>query len=464
MGEGTLPVSRSSLLLVASSLLAMAAAPSAAYAQRMADELEILLQSHPLLKAKSSLVSGSTEAITAARAGYLPTVKLTGDAGPEYVNSPTRRSTEGEAFFKGRETVGLVVTQRLFDGYSTDSAVETAKLTEAYYQTDLRDTRQTTLLQGIRAYLNVLRFNRLIQLARENERKVQDQMNLEDERVIKGSGIASDVLAAKQRLQMAKEARVDFEGQFSVWTATYQQLYGHAPNVAGFSDPPLPSSLLPSELTEAVTQAERNNTTVAMSHKGVEIADERRRGAESGYYPNIDLVGRANYENDKNAVLGVRRDWSVLLTATWEIFSGFKTQAQVAQAGYQQSAARESRDFAGRAASEQARTAWYTLDSARQRTLLLENAAVMAEEVWNNTRTSLEKGGNATVRDVLDDEMRINDAKIKHANAYYDMVLAGYSLLAAMGELDMDNIAQVMGPKGAGSQLTPPAALIATPR
>lgn len=454
--------SHSSFWVVGAGLaVILTAAP--AQAESMVDELRVLLETHPMIKAKSNVAAGGAEAVTAARSGYLPTVKLTGDTGPEYVNSPTRRNTEGEAFFKGRETVGVMVTQRLFDGFATDSAVETAKLTEAYYQTDLRDARQTTMLQGIRAYLNVLRFNRLIQLARENERKVQDQMNLEDERVIKGSGIASDVLAAKQRLQMAKEARVDFEGQFQVWTATYQQLYGHAPNVATFSDPPLPTSLLPADLTEAVSQAERNNTTVALSHKGVEIADERRRGAEAGYYPNIDLVGRANYENDKNAVLGVRRDWSVLLTATWEIFSGFKTQAQVAQATYQQAAARDGRDFAGRAASEQARTAWYTLNSARERTMLLENAAVMAEEVWANTRKRQE-GGNATVQDVLDEEMRINDAKIKHANAYYDMVLAGYSLLAAMGDLNMDNIAQMASRKDARGQLTAPAELIAQPR
>ncbi len=444
--------------------MALLAGTSHSYAQSMVDELEGLLQSHPLIKAKTNLTAGSAEAITAARSGYLPTIKLTGDAGPEYVNSPTRRNTEGEAFFKGRETVGLVVTQRLFDGYATDSSVEAAKLTRDYYQSDLRDTRQSAMLQGIRAYLNVLRFNRLIQLAHENERKVQDQMNLEDERVIKGSGIASDVLAAKQRLQMAKEARVDFEGQFLVWTATYQQLYGHAPEVGGMIDPPLPSSLLPPDLDSAVQQAETNNPTVEMSRKGVEIAEQRRIGAESGYYPSLDLIGRANYENDKNATLGVRRDWSVLLTATWELFSGFKTQAAVAQATFQQAAARDSRSFSGRAASEQARTAWYTLRSARERTILLENAAVMAEEVWANTRQRQEKGGNATVQDVLDEEMRINDAKIKHANAYYDMVLAGYALLSAMGELEMDNISQMSSPKGAGEQFTPPAALIAAPR
>jgi outer membrane protein, adhesin transport system len=443
-------------------LLLLTAPSSAAKAQSMSEELQHLLETHPLIKSKESVLAGGAEGITAARAGYLPTVKLTGDTGPEYVNSPTRRSTEGHAFYKGRETMGVVVTQRLFDGYSTDSAVESAKLTEAYYGSDLRDTQQNTMLQGIKSYLNVLRYHRLIQLARENERKVQDQMNLEDERVVKGSGVAADVLAAKQRLQMAKEARVDFEGQFSIWTATYQQLYGHPPNVAAFSDPPLPSALLPGELTEAVALAERNNPMVDMSVKGEALAEERRRGAEAGYYPNLDLIGRANYENDKNATLGVRRDWSLLLTASWEIFSGFKTQAQVAQATYQQAAARDSRDYASRAASEAARTAWFTLNSARQRTVLLENAAVMAEEVWLNARKRQE-GGNGTVRDVLDEEMRINDARIKHANAYYDMILAGYSLLSAMGELNMDSVTQVMSnPKPTG-QLNSPATLSALP-
>ena len=427
----------------------------------MTDELDVLLQTHPLIKAKTNILSGSADAIDAARAGYLPTVKLTGDSGPEYVDSPTRRETEGRRFYKGRETVGMVVTQHLFDGYSTDSAVETAKLTQAYYQSDLRDTRQNTMLQGIKAYINVLRYNRLIKLAHENERKVQDQMNLEDERVIKGAGMASDVLTAKQRLQMAKESRVDFEGQFAIWTATYQQLFGHTPNVGAFTDPPVPSSLMPSKLADAVEQAQRNNPLVDMSSKGVAVADERRRGAEAGYYPSLDLVGRADYENDKNATIGVRRDWSLLLTATWELFSGFKTEAQVSQATFQQAAARDGRDYAGRAASESARTAWHTFESARERTSLLENAAVLAEEVWSNTRKQQE-AGKSTVQDVLDEEMHINEARIKHANAYYDMILAGYSLLQAMGELEMDNISQLkVGATAPG--LTAPDALVAVP-
>ena len=42
-------------------------------------------------------------------------------------------------------------------------------------------------------------------MSRLNETNIQNQLNLEDERVQRGSGIAVDVLQAKSRLQLAKE-------------------------------------------------------------------------------------------------------------------------------------------------------------------------------------------------------------------------------------------------------------------
>lgn len=433
-------------------------------AQTLPDELRGLLDTHPRIQSKQNTVSASEEGVGVAYAGYLPTVRLTGEAGPEYVDSPTRRTTEGKAYDRASNSVGLVVTQRLFDGWSTESQVDAARLGQTYAANDLRDTRQSTMLAGAKAYINVLRYQELIKLAHENELKVQDQMHLEDERVQKGAGIASDVLAAKQRLQMAKEARVDFEGRFANAAATYLQLFGHAPNVAAFSDPPLPSALIPPQLADAVDTATRNHPSVEMAKQNVAIAEARHRTAESGYMPNVDLVGRANYENDANAIVGVRRDWSVMLTASWELFSGFKTQSQVAQAAYTQAAAKDNELYANRAVSEATRTAWNTLDSARQRTALLENAAVLAEEVWANARKARE-AGKATVRDVLDEEMRINDARIKYTNAYYDMIQATYELLAAMGKMDLENVEQarpaqkssVLGPMGGQNLAQRPA-------
>lgn len=421
--------------------LATAWAPTAS-AQVLIDELQGLLETHPQIKAKQKGVAASEEGIRVARSGYLPTVRVNGDTGPEYVDSPTRRMTEGSAFYKGRETAGLTVTQRLFDGYATDSAVDAAKISRDLTGADLRAYRQSTLLEGVQAYVDVLRQTKLIQLARDSERKILEQQNFEDERVQKGSGIASDVLAAKQRLAVAKERRVNYEGAFDAAVARYTQVFGHAPDVARLADPPVPQALIPPQLEEAVRSAETENPTLETAKKTVALTGEQQRTAESGYYPNIDLVGRADYENDKNAVIGVRRDWSVLLTATWELFSGFKTDAQVAQASYNHAASKDQELYANRKVIETVRINWFKLKTARERMSLLENAAVLAEEVWD-AQKKREAAGKATVQDVLDEETRINDARINFTSAYYDMIQFSYELLAAMGRLELDGVRQV---------------------
>lgn len=413
-----------------------------ALGQTLADELQGLIETHPLIQAGQKDTLGADEAIRVARSGFLPTVKLTGDTGPEYVDSPTRRQTEGHRFFKGRETTGLIVTQRLFDGQATDSQVEAAKIGRQISDSDLRATRQNAVLEGALAYIDVLRQTRLIQLGRDNERKIQEQLNLEDERVLKGSGMASDVLAAKQRLQVSKERRVKFEGDFETAVAKYTQVFGHAPDVARLSDPPVPQALIPPQLEEAVRTAQSDNPTLQSAAKTIDLTAERQRTAESGYYPNIDLVGRANYENDKNATIGVRRDWSLLLTASWELFSGFKTDAQVAQASYSHAASKDKHFNSSRKITESVKIAWHRLKTARERMGLLENAAVLAEEVWAAQKKRHE-AGKATVQDVLDEETRINDARINFTNAYYDMIQYSYELLNAMGRLEVEEIRTV---------------------
>lgn len=413
-----------------------------ASAQALVEELHGLVESHPQIQAKQKSVSSSEEGIRAARSGYLPTVRVMGDSGPEYVDSPTRRDTEGRAYYRGRETSGVVVTQRLYDGNATDSQVEAAKVSREMSSADLRATRQNAIQEGALAYIDILRQVRLIQLARDNERKIQEQLNLEDERVQKGAGITSDVLAAKQRLQVAKERRVNFEGNFEAAVAKYGQVFGHAPDVARLSDPPVPAALIPPELEEAVRSAQAENPALESASKAITLTSERQRTAEAGYYPNIDLVGRAGYENDAQAIVGVRRDWSVLVTATWELFSGFRTDAQVAQASFDHAASKDTHLYTSRKVTESVRIAWYKLKTARERMGLLENAAVLAEEVWEAQKKRRE-AGKATVQDVLDEETRINDARINFTAAYYDMIQHSYELLAAMGRLEVDGIEQL---------------------
>lgn len=418
--------------------------PVPASAQALIGELESLIENHPQIQAKSKTLAASGAAVSEARAAYMPTVKVTGDTGPEYVDSPSRRNTEGHRYYKGRETSGLTITQKIFDGFATDSAVDAAALNQSMSNADLRITRQSTLLEGSLAYIDVIRQSKLISLARENERKLKEQQNLEDERVQKGAGVAADVLAAKQRLATAKNRRLEFEQAFHAAVAKYEQVFGHPPEVGALIDPPLAVDLLPATLEEALKIAEDENPTVELATRTEMMTGEKRRGAGAGYFPTLDLIGKANYENDKNATVGVRRDWSLLLTANWELFSGFKTDSQVSKATFDHAASLDLLRHAGRKVQESVRTTWYKLASARQRMEVLANAATLAEEVWEGKKKS-RQAGKATVQEVLDEETRINDARIDYNRAYYDMIQASYEMLTHLGRTEVENLAAAPG-------------------
>ncbi len=429
------------LLLSTAILLGVICTADGAQAQSLIDELCNASDNHPKLQAKRSSISAAGEGIGVARAGYLPTVRVTGDAGPEYVDSPTRRSTEGHRYYKGRETSGLTITQKIFDGFLTDATVDSAKATKGLAEADYRVARQEVFGEGMGAYVEVLRFARMIQLARESERKIADQLNLEDERVQKGAGIAADVLAAKQRLQVAKVRRITYERDFQVHTAVYTQTFGHAPEIAKMSDPPLPATVIPPALEAALKAAEEENPTLESAGRNVDVTGESKRIAEAGYFPTLDLIGKANYENDKNATLGVRRDWSLLLTATWELFSGFKTDSQVSQATFANVAAKDNQLYTNRVVANSVRTAWHKLNNAKETLELQDNAAVLAEEVWEAKKKQRE-AGKATVQEVLDEENAIILAQIERTQAYYNIIRHSYELLAAMGRLELHNVEQ----------------------
>ena len=412
---------------------------SSAWAQSLNDELGGLLLSHPQIESRQQSAAAAKEGVAVARAGYLPTVRLLGDSGPEWVSSVDRTTNQGNAFFRGRETLGVTATQHLFDGMATDASVEAAKASRRIAGADLRTIRQNALLEGASAYLLVLRSLELIQFATDSERMVREQLNLEDERVQKGGGISSDVLAAKQRLQTAKEARVHFQGDLQAATAKYLQVFGHPPETAKMSEPPVPASLVPDTVESAVAVSVEENPTVETANHAIDLAQERRNAADAGYFPNLDLVSRWDYSDGQAGIDGMRRDWSVLVTASWEVFSGFKTQSAVAQAAHEHGASQDNLRYAIRKAEEQVRTSWYKMLNARERVDLLDNAAALAEEVWAATKRRRE-AGKATVREVLDEETRINDARIGYTAAYFDWVTATYELLAAMGRLEVDTL------------------------
>lgn len=400
-------------------------------------ELTHLLRNHPQITASKKAMEATGRTVDQARSGYWPTVEMEADAGPEYISNPTTRSDEqlDKNWRRTRNTASVTLTQNLFDGFATSNAVRTARLNKEIARITVETTRQNTLFEGIGTYIDVLRQKRLVELARENEANVQTQLELEDERVQRGSGVAVDVLEAKRRLQAAKEQRVGYEGALQDAVSRYTQVFGRAPDVEEMIDPNPPIDLIPPDLEKAIEISQRENPAMNTAVASVEVARENQRTIASEYAPNLDLVGNWNYEKHNNGTLGTRRDYSVVVKASWDLFSGFSTKHKMSEASFTYGATKDEQLHTGRKVVEQVRLAWQALITARERMILLENAVNIAHEVWI-TRQRLREAGKETVINVLDAENELSNAQINFTAAAYDERLAVYQLLLAMGRLD----------------------------
>ena len=242
-------------------------ASAGAAANPLETELLTLINDHPDIRSAAKSYASAREGISVSRSDYFPTVKVNGDYGPTMIDTVGQKSIS-----RHQKTAGVTITENLFDGFATTSGVEIAKLNAEVAELTLEGARQNTMLEGIRAYIDVLRQQRLIELSKNNEANIQAQLNLEDERVQRGAGVAVDVLQAKSRLQIAKERRVSFEGALEQAVARYIQVFNHAPDLEKMFDPQPPVDIIPPDLETAINHALGHNPAVANGAANVEVA------------------------------------------------------------------------------------------------------------------------------------------------------------------------------------------------
>lgn len=405
-----------------------------ASAQSFEEELRFLLDSNPRIQADTSNLSAAGAGVDQAYAAFLPSVDVSGSAGYSVVDSPGRRSGSGDAFRGDRKKITLTITQNLFDGFNNEANLANAKSSRLLSEDTLDQTRQNILFLGISAYLGVLRQSQLLELAVINEKNIQRQFEFEDARVQRGSGLAVDVLQAKSRLQLSKERRVAISGAFRDSITRYSTLFGHAPVVEEMIEPALADDLLPENVELAIAKARVANPSLSQRDRQIAVARAQREAVRSAFFPQIDLVATGNWEEDIEGVEGKKRDATVLIQLTWNIYGGGGTTAAVRRANDEISASMANLNLADREIVQEVRLAWESLETARERVALLENAVNIAGEVFD-AREKLRAAGKESALNVLDSENELNAARINYASAYYDAKDAAYRVLLAMGVL-----------------------------
>jgi len=415
---------------------------SQAVAQPLALELKNLVERHPLILSGQKTVQAAEKTQDAARAGYLPRVDLSVDGGRESIDSRSYLGTSvnGDSVpgpdvrsNMNRVRGGLTVTQNLYSGNRLQGNVAIAQTDTDLRNAELGSTVQNTVYDGMVAYIQIVRLSTLLAVAERNERTTMRQMDLENERVQRGGGIAVDVLQARTRLQIARERKVFISQSMRDAVANYQQVFGHAPDLDSLEDVAIIDAAMPAGIEQAVELAMTNNPDIQQSKLQSRRAGKLVGVEKSGFLPTVDLVGYYGNDNNVNQ-LNKRREASALLRMNWNLFSGNETRSRSEAAMRTFDAVVDREVAVERKVHENVQTAWNQLQNGRERQDLLENAAKIASEVMA-FRKRLRDAGKETAINVLDAEVEYYSVLSNMINAEYDSKIAFYRLMAATGQL-----------------------------
>ena len=147
--------------------LGFAAAATAPSAESLPEALVKAYQTNPQLNAERARQRATDENVPQALAGYRPQIIASLSGGLQAVRNLLPDNTIQSATLKPW-TIGVTVTQTLFNGFKTANSVRVAELQVQSGREALRNVGQGVLLDAVTAYTNVLANQSLVEAQRSN--------------------------------------------------------------------------------------------------------------------------------------------------------------------------------------------------------------------------------------------------------------------------------------------------------
>jgi outer membrane protein len=422
------------------------AAASPARAGTMEQALAQAYQNNPQLNSQRAVVRATDEGVPQALSGYKPTVRVTGTVGQEYTSQVAKvpgTATKGPDYPRigtgySPNNVSATMTQTLYNGFQTANSVRLAEANTSAARETLRVTEQTILLNAATAYMDLLRDGALLEVQRRNVEVLQEQLRQTRDRFIVGEVTRTDVAQAEASLAQGRAAVLTAESNYARSRATYRQVIGvEAGNLVPAAQV---DRLSPSRLNDAIGLGRARHPNVGVAMFGIDAAVLQVRINEGTLYPTAQLVATVN------------NSWETNLTSQLQNFNAF-VQGQITvplyQGGAEYSRIRQAKETVGqkRIDLETARdavqslivTSWGQLEAAKAQ-ILATNAQVASSEIALDGIRQEARVGQRTTFDVLTAQQTLVAARTANVTAQHDRIVASYTLLSAVGELNLPKL------------------------
>lgn len=424
---------------IAFSVLACLSAPAITLAQTSASQavaegsvLEAVrhaIEHNPEVQASwhQFLVAGHDKA--AARGGYKPSLDATARYGWEHRNYGEVSEFDG---YDGR----LTLTQMLYDGFQTRSAVQRFEEEQLVSYFELLAQIEDTSLEALRAYLDVSRQQELLELARSNLQAHQDVYQQVSASAEAGVARAADLEQINGRLSLAEANLFTVASNLHDVRARYLRIVGEkAPSQP--DEVMIGVELVPATAEEALGIAYEANPAFRAAHRQIKAAEASVEENRSGFHPKLNLV--ASYGHRSYDDLGFdssETDGRVGLELNMNLYRGGSDRARVRSAYDSVNVAKDLRDKACVDIRQELQIAFNDVRNLESQIPILNSHRLSSSRVRTAYKDQFDIG-ERTLLDVLDAENEYFDASRAYVNATYDQKLAVARVQAEMGQLVM---------------------------
>jgi outer membrane protein len=270
--------------------------PASGSAQTLDQALAQAYRDNEALNSERASLRVTDEEVPQAPSGYRPRIDATADLGGRYLDE---KGADGQRQVSTATPrgVGLTATQSLFNGFQTPNRLRVAESQVLAGREALRVMEQTVLLDGVTAYMEVLRDAAILELQRRNLDLLREGVRLTRDRQAIGDLTRTDLAQVQSRLAAAQTELLTTEATYNNSRATFERVIG---SEAGRLTPGRPvDRFAPSTLDAAIKLALTQHPAVIAATYGVDVALLQTKIAEGALYPMVTLEG------------SVKRQWDV---------------------------------------------------------------------------------------------------------------------------------------------------------
>ena len=413
-------------------LLGSANVCAAAEAFSIRDAILQAVQTNPGVGEAAANRRATEAELRQVQSTLLPQIRLEGRYGPNKFNEPDLiPPPQGNNQWLTGRSASVLARQLLFDGFTTLNEIwrQTARVDAAASRT--RERTELIALDAAEAYIDVVRYTRLIAIAVENVAAHQRIFSNVNSRFQGGRAGEGDLEQAKERVAAAEAILAEFRQRLDDARARFRRAVGIEPH--NLRNPGrLPG--MPKAKDDALAITLRHNPTIQAAQSDSDAAKHGFHATSGAFVPTIALEGRASAGRDSDGVFGRREEYSGKVVATWDIFRGGQDLWRRNEMG-------ERYIETGMRLARLQRDAFESVDKAwAARTVTSERIAALVRQVDADRKVIVAYGkeyelGQRSLIDLLNAQNQLLNGLVSLESTRAVAIFGDYQLIAAMGQV-----------------------------